>query len=80
METFKYYDETDQLKRTRSYTIEYDAQGNLIFYGLPNGSTSIYTYDKNGNRLTYRYYFSTNAEQPAWQEDYYYDWMYFPDL
>ena len=80
METFKYYDETDQLKRTRSYTIEYDAQGNLIFYGLPNDSTSIYTYDKNGNRLTYRYYFSTNEEQPAWQEDYYYDWMFFPDL
>ena len=80
METFKYYDETDQLKRTRSYTIEYDAQGNLIFYGLPNDSTSIYTYDENGNRLTYKYFFSPNAEHPVWQEDYYYDWVYFPEL
>ena len=79
-ETIKYYDETNQLKQTQNYAIKYDAQGNLIFYGVPNGSTSIYTYDENGNRLTYKDFFTPNEECPLWQEDYCYDWIYFPEL
>lgn len=79
-ETIKYYDETNQLKQTQNYAIKYDAQGNLIFCGVPNGSTSIYTYDENGNRLTYKDFFTPNEECPLWQEDYCYDWIYFPEL